>query len=99
MHLLYTRFFTKVMRDLDLVHFDEPMLRLFNQGIILGEDAEKMSKSRGNVVNPQDFVRRYGSDALRWFLMVIGPWDKRGSWDGRGTDSDSRFLRRAPSLV
>ncbi|MDQ5809872.1 MAG: leucine--tRNA ligase, partial [Actinomycetota bacterium] len=61
MHLLYTRFFTKVMRDLGLVSFDEPMLRLFNQGIILGPDGEKMSKSRGNVVNPQDFVDRYGS--------------------------------------
>jgi leucyl-tRNA synthetase len=71
MHLLYTRFWTKVMRDLGLVDFDEPMVRLFNQGIILGEDAEKMSKSRGNVVNPQDFVDRYGSDALRCFLMFI----------------------------
>jgi leucyl-tRNA synthetase len=99
MHLLYTRFFTKVMRDLDLVHFDEPMLRLFNQGIILGEDAEKMSKSRGNVVNPQDFVRRYGSDALRCFLMFIGPWDQGGPWDGRGIEGVSRFLRRALSLV
>ena len=99
MHLLYTRFFTKVMRDLDLVHFDEPMLRLFNQGIILGEDTEKMSKSRGNVVNPQDFVRRYGSDALRCFLMFIGPWDQGGPWDGRGIEGVSRFLRRALSLV
>jgi leucyl-tRNA synthetase len=99
MHLLYTRFFTKVMRDLDLVRFDEPMLRLFNQGIILGEDAEKMSKSRGNVVNPQDYVNRYGSDALRCFLMFIGPWDQGGPWDGRGIEGVSRFLRRALSLV
>jgi leucyl-tRNA synthetase len=99
MHLLYTRFFTKVMRDLGLVDFDEPMLRLFNQGIILGEDAEKMSKSRGNVVNPQEFVDRYGSDALRNFLMFIGPWDQGGPWDGRGIEGVSRFLRRALSLV
>jgi leucyl-tRNA synthetase len=99
MHLLYTRFFTKVMRDLGLVPFDEPMLRLFNQGIILGEDAEKMSKSRGNVVNPRDFVNRYGSDALRSFLMFIGPWDQGGPWDGRGIEGVSRFLRRALSLV
>jgi leucyl-tRNA synthetase len=99
MHLLYTRFFTKVMRDLGLVWFDEPMIRLFNQGIILGEDAEKMSKSRGNVVNPQDFVDRYGSDALRCFLMFIGPWDQGGPWDGRGIEGVSRFLRRALSLV
>jgi leucyl-tRNA synthetase len=99
MHLLYTRFFTKVMRDLGLVDFDEPMLRLFNQGIILGEDAEKMSKSRGNVVNPQEYVNRYGSDTLRCFLMFIGPWDQGGPWDGRGIEGVSRFLRRAISLV
>jgi leucyl-tRNA synthetase len=99
MHLLYTRFFTKVMRDLGLVDFDEPMLKLFNQGIILGEDAEKMSKSRGNVVNPQEFVDRYGSDALRCFLMFIGPWDQGGPWDSRGIEGIARFLRRAHSLV
>ncbi|HEV8043654.1 MAG TPA: class I tRNA ligase family protein, partial [Rubrobacter sp.] len=99
MHLLYTRFFTKVMRDLGLVDFDEPMTRLFNQGIILGEDAEKMSKSRGNVVNPQEFVDRYGSDALRCFLMFIGPWNQGGPWDGRGIEGIARFLRRAYSLA
>ncbi|HSL01240.1 MAG TPA: leucine--tRNA ligase [Rubrobacteraceae bacterium] len=99
MHLLYTRFFTKAMRDLGLVSFDEPMLKLFNQGIILGEDAEKMSKSRGNVVNPQEFVDRYGSDVLRSFLMFIGPWDQGGPWDGRGIEGVSRFLRRALSLT
>jgi leucyl-tRNA synthetase len=99
MHLLYTRFFTKVMRDLGLVDFDEPMLKLFNQGIILGEDAEKMSKSRGNVVNPRELVDRYGSDALRCFLMFIGPWNQGGPWDGRGIEGIARFLRRAYSLV
>ncbi len=99
MHLLYTRFFTKVMRDLGLVDFDEPMTRLFNQGIILGEDAEKMSKSRGNVVNPREFVGRHGSDALRCFLMFIGPWNEGGPWDGRGIEGISRFLRRALSLA
>jgi leucyl-tRNA synthetase len=99
LHLLYTRFWTKTIRDLGLVDFDEPMLRLFNQGIILGEDSEKMSKSRGNVVNPQDFVDRYGSDALRCFLMFIGPWNQGGPWDGRGIEGIARFLRRAHSLV
>ena len=99
MHLLYTRFWTKVMRDMGLVDFDEPMLRLHNQGHILGEDGEKMSKSRGNVINPQDFVDRYGSDALRCFLMFIGPWNQGGPWDGRGIEGISRFLRRALSLV
>jgi leucyl-tRNA synthetase len=99
MHLLYTRFFTKVMRDLGLVWFDEPMTRLFNQGIILGEDAEKMSKSRGNVVNPQEYVDRYGSDTLRCYLMFIGPWYQGGPWDGRGIEGVARFLRRAHSLA
>ncbi len=99
MHLLYTRFWTKAMRDLGLVDFDEPMVRLFNQGIILGEDSEKMSKSHGNVVNPQDFVDRYGSDALRCFLMFIGPWSEGGPWDSRGIEGISRFLRRALSLT
>jgi leucyl-tRNA synthetase len=99
LHLMYARFFTKAMRDLGLVDFDEPFKRLFNQGIILGEDAWKMSKSRGNVVNPQDFVDRYGSDALRCFLMFIGPWDQGGPWDERGIGGVSRFLRRAFSLV
>ncbi|MBV9454942.1 MAG: leucine--tRNA ligase [Rubrobacter sp.] len=99
MHLLYTRFFTKVMRDLALVWFDEPMTRLFNQGIILGEDAEKMSKSRGNVVNPQEFVDRYGSDVLRCYLMFIGPWYHGGPWNAHGIEGVVRFLRRAHSLV
>ena len=99
MHLLYTRFFTKVMRDLGLVDFDEPMRRLFNQGIILGPDGNRMSKSCGNVVNPQDFVDRYGSDALRCFLMFVGPWNEGGPWDSQGIGGVSRFLRRAFSLV
>ncbi|HLL38415.1 MAG TPA: leucine--tRNA ligase [Rubrobacteraceae bacterium] len=99
MHLLYARFFTKVMRDMGLVNFGEPFDRLYNQGIILGEDAEKMSKSRGNVVNPQEFVDRYGSDALRCFLMFIGPWNQGGPWDGRGIEGIARFLRRAYSLA
>jgi leucyl-tRNA synthetase len=99
MHLLYTRFFTKVMRDLGLVDLDEPMRRLFNQGIILGPDGNRMSKSRGNVVNPQDFVDRYGSDALRCFLMFVGPWNEGGPWDSQGIGGVSRFLRRAVSLV
>jgi leucyl-tRNA synthetase len=99
LHLLYARFWTKTMRDLELVEFGEPFNRLYNQGIILGEDAEKMSKSRGNVVNPQDYLDRYGADALRDFLMFIGPWDQGGPWDARGIEGVSRFLRRALSLT
>jgi leucyl-tRNA synthetase len=99
MHLLYARFFTKVMRDLGLVPFDEPMTRLRNQGTILGPDGQKMSKSRGNVVNPQEYVDRFGSDALRCFLMFIGPWNEGGPWDGKGIEGVSRWLRRALSLT
>ncbi|HEY52338.1 MAG TPA: leucine--tRNA ligase, partial [Caldilineae bacterium] len=99
MHLLYTRFFTKVMRDAGLVNFDEPMLRLFNQGMILGEDGEKMSKSRGNVVNPDDYVGKYGADAVRAFLMFIGPWEQGGPWNPRAIEGVQRFLQRVWSLV
>jgi leucyl-tRNA synthetase len=94
MHLLYTRFFTKAMRDLGLVPFDEPMLRLYNQGIILGENNERMSKSRGNVVAPDDLVHRYGADAVRVFLMFIGPWQQGGPWNPKGIEGTVRFLNR-----
>ncbi|MGI6368603.1 MAG: leucine--tRNA ligase [Anaerolineae bacterium] len=99
MHLLYTRFFTKAMRDMGLVDFDEPMLRLFSQGMILGEDNEKMSKSRGNVVNPDDFVRTLGADAVRAFIMFIGPWELGGSWSTTGIEGIYRFLNRVWSVV
>jgi leucyl-tRNA synthetase len=99
MHLLYTRFFTKVMRDIGLVDFDEPMLSLFNQGIILGEDNEKMSKSRGNVVNPDDFVSTLGADSVRAFLMFIGPWELGGSWSSTGIEGIHRFINRMWAVV
>lgn len=99
MHLLYTRFFTKAMRDIGLVDFDEPMLNLYNQGIILGEDSEKMSKSRGNVVSPDDLVNEYGADAVRAYLMFIGPWDEGGPWNSRGIVGIQRFLQRTWNLV
>jgi leucyl-tRNA synthetase len=94
LHLLYMRFFTKAMRDLGLVGFGEPALRLRNQGIILGENSEKMSKSRGNVVNPDDLVARYGADVVRLFLMFIGPWDQGGPWNSRGIEGIARFQQR-----
>ena len=99
MHLLYTRFFTKALRDLGIVNFDEPMLRLFNQGMILGPDGEKMSKSRGNVVNPDDYVGKYGADTVRGYLMFIGPWDQGGPWDPSAIEGVSRFLYRVWTLV
>ncbi|MCO6452075.1 MAG: leucine--tRNA ligase [Caldilineales bacterium] len=99
MHLLYVRFFTKAMRDAGLVDFDEPMLRLFNQGMILGEDGLKMSKSKGNVANPDDYVGKYGADTVRAFLMFIGPWDQGGPWNPRGIEGVHRFLQRVWALV
>ncbi|MDI7275091.1 MAG: class I tRNA ligase family protein, partial [Anaerolineae bacterium] len=99
MHLLYTRFFTKACRDIGLLDHDEPMLNLFNQGIVLGEDSEKMSKSRGNVVNPDDYVRTLGADAVRAYLMFIGPWELGGAWNSRGIEGISRFLNRVWGLV
>ena len=99
MHLLYTRFFTKAMRDMGLVDFEEPMLRLFCQGMILGEDNEKMSKSRGNVVNPDDYVSTLGADSVRAFLMFIGPWELGGSWSSTGIEGIHRFINRVWSVA
>jgi leucyl-tRNA synthetase len=99
MHLMYTRFWTKVMRDLGLVGFGEPMRRLFNQGTILGEDGEKMSKSRGNVVNPDAYVGTVGADVVRTYLMFIGPWEGGGPWNSRGIEGVQRFLHRVWALV
>ena len=99
MHLLYTRFFTKFLRDIGVVDFDEPMLRLFNQGIILGADGERMSKSRGNVVDPDDIVGAYGADVVRGYLMFIGPWDQGGPWDPQRIEGINRFLHRVWSVI
>ncbi len=99
LHLMYTRFFTKAMRDLGLVWFDEPMQRLFNQGIILGADGNRMSKSRGNVVNPDDYVGTTGVDTVRAYLMFIGPWDSGGPWNPQGIEGVNRFLHRVWHLV
>jgi leucyl-tRNA synthetase len=99
MHLLYTRFFTKAMRDIGIVNFDEPMTRLYNQGIILGEDGEKMSKSRGNVIAPDDLVQQYGADVVRGYLMFGFRWDQGGPWSSTGVLGIQRFLERVWTLV
>ncbi len=112
MHLLYTRFFTKAMRDCGIFApvkpvnpeaqagmFDEPMTRLYNQGIILGEDREKMSKSRGNVVDPDDLVAQYGADTVRAYLMFAFKWDQGGPWDSKGIVGVVRFLNDVWTLV
>jgi leucyl-tRNA synthetase len=99
-HLLYARFFWKVCRDMGLVEGDEPFLSLFNQGIILAEDHQKMSKSRPEfVVNPDALVKEHGADAVRAFMMFIGPWDLGGSWSSHGVQGIQRWLNRVWSLV
>ncbi|MDD4875626.1 MAG: leucine--tRNA ligase [Dehalococcoidales bacterium] len=98
MHLLYARFFTKALRDMGLVDFDEPFTRLFNQGIIIA-DKQKMSKSRGNVVTPDRYVSELGADAVRVYLMFVGPWEQGGEWNDSGISGMSRWLNRVWRLV
>jgi leucyl-tRNA synthetase len=99
MHLLYSRFFTKAMRDIGLVQESEPFRRLFNQGQILGADGERMSKSRGNVQDPDELIARYGADTIRLFLMFMGPWDQGGPWSPTGIAGVHKFLNRVWTLV
>ncbi len=94
LHLMYSRFFVKALRDMGHLAFDEPFIALRNQGQILGADHHRMSKSRGNVVNPDDLTSRYGSDTVRLFLMFIGPWDQGGPWNPTGIEGVYRFLAR-----
>ncbi|PTQ55380.1 MAG: Leucyl-tRNA synthetase [Candidatus Carbobacillus altaicus] len=94
LHLLYARFWHKVLYDLGLVPTDEPFQKLFNQGMILGENHEKMSKSRGNVVNPDDIVKSHGADALRLYEMFMGPLEASKAWSTSGLDGARRFLDR-----
>jgi leucyl-tRNA synthetase len=94
LHLLYARFWHKVLHDLGHVTTNEPFQKLVNQGMILGEDGQKMSKSRGNVVNPDDVVREYGADALRLYEMFMGPLEQVKPWQMKGVEGVSRFLAR-----
>ena len=98
MHLFYARFFIKALRDMGLVDFDEPFARLFNQGTII-YCGSKMSKSRGNVIAPDEYVVELGADAVRGYLMFIGPWELGGEWNDRGIVGVSRWLNRVWSLV
>ena len=99
MHLLYARFFIKALNGMGLVNFDEPFSRLFNQGVILAEDHARMSKSRGNVVDPDDIVGQLGADAVRCFLMFIGPWEQGGPWSAVGINGISRWLNRVWDIL
>ena len=94
LHLLYARFWHKVLFDLGIVETKEPFQRLFNQGMILGENNEKMSKSKGNVVNPDDIVESHGADTLRLYEMFMGPLDAAIAWSTEGLDGSRRFLDR-----
>ena len=98
MHLIYTRFFHKAGRDMGIMKGPEPMIQLRNQGIILGEDSEKMSKSRGNVISPDELVNRYGADTVRAYLMFFARWDMGGPWNIGGIEGSARWVRRVWSL-
>lgn len=94
LHLLYARFWHKVLYDLGVVHTKEPFQKLFNQGMILGEGNEKMSKSKGNVVNPDDIIESHGADTLRLYEMFMGPLEASVAWSTNGLDGARRFLDR-----
>lgn len=99
LHLLYARFFTKVLHNLGYINFDEPFLKLRNQGMILAEDGRKMSKSLGNVVNPDDVVEEFGADSLRMFEMFMGPLEDAKPWNTKGIVGVRRFLEKIYSIV
>lgn len=99
LHLLYARFWHKVLFDLGYVSKPEPFQRLVNQGIILGEDNQKMSKSRGNIVNPDDVIDQHGADAFRCYEMFMGPFEQMKPWSTRGVEGVARFLARVWRLL
>ena len=99
MHLLYARFFTKALRDMGYLHFDEPFRRLVHQGIILGPDGNRMSKSKGNVVSPDDYVSTYGSDVFRLYLMFGFSYTEGGPWSDDGIKAIAKFLDRIEKTV
>ena len=99
LHLLYSRFYTKFLYDIGAIDFDEPFTKLFNQGMITGKNGIKMSKSKGNVVSPDDLVEDYGCDSLRMYELFVGPPELDAEWDDRGIDGVSRFLKRFWNLA
>ncbi len=99
MHLIYTRFFHKALRDLGIVKGNEPMFQLRNQGVVLAENGERMSKSKGNVVAPDDLVEAYGADTVRAYMMFFARWELGAPWSSSGIDGSHRWLRRVWSIV
>jgi leucyl-tRNA synthetase len=98
MHLLYTRFFHKALRDLGIVKGNEPMMQLRNQGMVLGEDGDKMSKSKGNVIAPDVLVKKYGADSVRAYIMFFARWEMGAPWDSQGIEGAVRWVRRVWTL-
>lgn len=99
LHLMYSRFFVKALRDMGYLKFSEPFLQLRNQGMILGEDSQKMSKSRGNVVNPDEVVEEYGADTMRLYEMFMGPYEDAKPWSTKGIIGVRRFLEKVWLVV
>ena len=99
LHLLYARFWHHVLHDLGLVSTKEPFKKLYNQGMILGNDGAKMSKSRGNVVNPDDIIDEYGSDSMRLYEMFMGPLNKSKPWNTKGLQGCYRFINKLWSII
>jgi leucyl-tRNA synthetase len=99
LHLLYSRFITKFLYDQKLITFNEPFTKLINQGIILGPDGNKMSKSKGNVIDPVEYLNKYGSDSLRLYLMFMGPYEDGGPWDSGRFEGTYRFVKKTWEMV
>lgn len=98
LHLLYARFITKFLHSTGHLDFNEPFTKLINQGMILGPDGNKMSKSKGNIIDPDDYVDRYGADAVRVYLMFMGPYDEGGPWDPKRFEGSHRFINKVWEL-
>ncbi|MBN1353216.1 MAG: class I tRNA ligase family protein, partial [Candidatus Omnitrophica bacterium] len=98
LHLLYSRFIVKVLHDMGLIDFDEPFKNLFTQGMII-KDGAKMSKSKGNVVSPDELIKRYGADTIRLYTLFIGPPEKDAEWSDRGVEGAYRFLGRVWRMI
>ena len=99
LHLLYSRFWNKFLYDCGLVPVSEPYNKRTSHGMVLGEGGEKMSKSRGNVINPDDVVEKYGADVFRMYEMFIGPFDQSAAWDTKGINGIDRFIHKVWRLI
>ena len=99
MHLIYSRFMTKALRDMGYLNFDEPFKKLVHQGLILGPDGNKMSKSKGNTVSPDEYIDKYGADVFRMYLMFSFDFSKGGPWSDKGVESMSKYFEKIEKIV